>query len=431
MADLRNLVAAQQFMTHELTSFGDELFGLLYHDVGGFASKRVSQIFDQGRRISIYGVRGVGKTTAMQGMFWHGLTELDNGKVVPISVTVKGAMAAQSLKELEDVFYRAVVSGILQTAEHKKRKRKLQETARRYAPWIARKITEASGLIFPPLALASDFAEEGIRWLVRNLGQQDIQRILTSTSIDIRQSSEILINRLEERGLIPVFVIDELDKVVQDTLLSDFFDGNQSWFQGRRGVIALTYTFGESVREAVASSVRRISTVEVYPGITEYEDAMRIIHSRALLGISQIQKDEASTKNVVEEIFSQEAVKAILNVSAPNTYLMLERAYEALSRAIETRSSTVLPEHVIEEEEEIIIPTDLESLILGELVKGRLTPSDISERLDKKSPSIVRSLSRMMEKNWVTRVGAGKRAYYSLTARGSSALRRYVTNENS
>jgi len=124
-------------------------------------------------------------------------------------------------------------------------------------------------------------------------------------------------------------------------------------------------------------------------------------------------------------------VKAILNVSAPNTYLILERAYEALSRAFESRSSTVRPEHVIETEEEIIIPTVLESLILGELVKGRLTPSDISERLDKKSPSIVRSLSRMMGKNWVTRVGAGKRAYYSLTARGGSALRRYVTNENS
>lgn len=62
-------------------------------------------------------------------------------------------------------------------------------------------------------------------------------------------------------------------------------------------------------------------------------------------------------------------MKAILNVSAPNTYLILERAYEAYSRAFESRSSTVRPEHVIETEEEIIIPTVLESLILGELVK--------------------------------------------------------------
>jgi predicted transcriptional regulator len=431
MVDLKNLVAAQQFMTRELTSIGDELFGLLYHDVGGFASKRTSQIFDQGRRISIYGVRGVGKTTTMQGMLWHGLAEGDESNVIPITVTVKGAMSAQSLRELEDAFYRSIVAGILQTAEYKTMKSRLRGTARRYAPWIARKITEASSLIFPPLALASEIAEESIRWLVRNLGQQDIQRILTSTTIDIRQSSETLINRLEEKGLIPIFVIDELDKVIRDTLLSDFFDGNQSWFQGRRGVISLTYTFGESVKEAVASSVRRISTVEVYPGITNEEDAARIIHSRTLLGISQIQKDETATKSVVEEIFSEETIKAILNVSAPNTYLMLERAYEALTKAIETRSPTVQPKHVIEEEKEIIVPTDLEFLILSELSKGRLTPSDISERLEKKSSSIVRSLSRMMKKNWVTRVGAGKRAYYSLTAKGDSALRRYITKENS
>ena len=367
----------------------------------------------------------------MQGMLWHGLRGDDESGVVPITITVKGAMAAQSLKELEDSFYRSVVAGILQTAEFKTIESRLRGTARRYAPWIARKITEASSLIFPPLALASDAAEESIRWLVRNLGQQDIQRILTSTTIDIRRSSETLINRLEEKEITPIFVIDELDKVIRDTLLSDFFDGNQSWFQGRRGVIALTYTFGESVKEAVASSARRISTVEVYPGITREEEAARIIHSRAFLGISQIKKDETTTKNVVEKIFSEETIKAILNVSAPNTYLMLERAYEALSKAIEARSPTVQPRHVIVEEEEIIIPTDLEFLILSELSKGRLTPSDISERLDKKSSSIVRSLSGMMKKNWVTRVGAGKRAYYSLTAKGDSAMRRFITNENS
>jgi len=30
-----------------------------------------------------------------------------------------------------------------------------------------------------------------------------------------------------------------------------------------------------------------------------------------------------------------------------------------------------------------------------------------------------------MNKNWVTRVGVGKRAYYSLTARGDAAIKRY------
>jgi len=56
--------------------------------------------------------------------------------------------------------------------------------------------------------------------------------------------------------------------------------------------------------------------------------------------------------------------------------------------------------------------------------KGRLSPVDISERLDKRTPSIVRSLRQMMMKNWVIRVGTGKRAYYSLTAQGETAARR-------
>ena len=43
-----------------------------------------------------------------------------------------------------------------------------------------------------------------------------------------------------------------------DTVLSDFFDGNQAWFQGKQGIISLTYTFGESIKEAVASSAKRV-----------------------------------------------------------------------------------------------------------------------------------------------------------------------------
>ena len=427
MADLRSLAAAQQYMTKELTHTEDELFSLLYHDVGGFASRRASQIFDQGRRISIYGVRGVGKTTAMQGMLWHGLTASGMRNVIPITVTVRGARAASNLKELEDAFYRSVVAGILQTAEFKERRGGLRDATRRYAPWIARKITEASALIFPPLALASDVVEKSVRWLVSSLGQQNAQSVVTSTTIDIRQASESLIDRLDEMGIIPVFVIDELDKVVHDTLLSDFFDGNQSWFQGRGGAMALTYTFGESMKESVASSVRRISSIEVYPGITTEEDATRIIRSRAYLGISQVQKNEDASNVIAEEIYPHETIKAILNVSAPNTYLLLERAYTSIANALEAKSTTVQYEHVITEEEELTVPTELEYQIFCELIKGRLTPADISDRLEKKSSSIVRALARMMKRNWVTRVGAGKRAYYSLTATGDSALRRYST----
>ena len=175
----------------------------------------------------------------------------------------------------------------------------------------------------------------------------------------------------------------------------------------------------------MASSVRRLSTVEMYPGVTTQEDAEKIIYSRAFLGISQIEKNEKAAIETTQEMLPSETIKTILNVSAPNTYLMSERTYEAIQRATESKSKTVMPEHVFKEETEIEIPTQLEYRILEELSKGRLTPTDIASRLDKTSPSIVRSLKEMMNKNWVARVGVGKRAYYSLTARGDAATKRY------
>jgi len=117
MANSKNLMASQQFMTRELLSYEDELFGLLYHDIGDFAAQRSPRIVSQDRRISIYGVRGVGKTTAMQGVLWHVLSTSKDTKVMPITITVKGAKAASSIKELEDAFYRSVISGVLEVAE--------------------------------------------------------------------------------------------------------------------------------------------------------------------------------------------------------------------------------------------------------------------------------------------------------------------------
>jgi DNA-binding MarR family transcriptional regulator/Cdc6-like AAA superfamily ATPase len=424
MTNAKLLTAAQFFLTRELTTYEDELFSLLYHDVGGFASARANEIVNQGRRISIYGVRGVGKSTAMQGILWNALRTTKDERLLPVTVTVKGTKAASNMNELEDVFYRSVIAGIAQTSYFKRREPRLREAAARYAPWIAGKITETIGIIFPPLALASDLSARSVKWLVNKVKKPDIQSLITSRDLDVKQAADLLINRLTDEGLVPVFAIDELDKVSNDTLLSDFFDGNQSWFQAKRVVVALTYTFGESVREAVASSIRRLASVEMYPGIATDVDAERILRARIYVGLSQVEKDEKAALKAAQMILPTETAKAILNVSAPNAYLMLERAYDAVANALMSKAFQVLPEHVVKEEAEIRVPTGLQHLIIKELRKGRLSPTDMSERLDKSTPSIVRALGKMMMNNWITRVGAGKRAYYSLTARGEAAARR-------
>jgi hypothetical protein len=157
---------------------------------------------------------------------------------------------------------------------------------------------------------------------------------LSFSETDTRHAVDILIRNLEESGAFLVFVIDELDKINSDTLLSDFFDGNQAWFQGKQGIISLTYTFGESIKETVASSVKRFSSVEMYNGVTKLEDAENIILSRAYLGVAQICQNEKTTNDVIRAIIPPETIKAILNVSAPNTFLMLERTYAAIQKLL-------------------------------------------------------------------------------------------------
>jgi len=421
----KELVAAQQFMTRNLVSYEDELFSLLYRDIGDFASKQTPKLISQKRTASIYGPRGVGKTAAMQGVLYQALEETAENTIIPVTITVKGANTASNVKELNDAFFRSVLSGILDISKFKRKENTLREGTKKYAPWVARKMTEALSIAFPPLGLASDAAEKSMKWLVGQLHKPDIESILASTNTDTRYAADILFNHLEENGTFPLFVIDELDKVNSDTLLSDFFDGNQAWFQDKQGIISLTYTFGESIKEAVASSVKRFSTVEMYSGVTKLEDAENIILSRAFLGISQLCPNEKATNEETRKILPPETIKAILNVSAPNAFLMLERTYTAIQRAIDSSSETVTPEHVLEEETETLSPTPLEHEIMNELSKGRLTPSDLSYQLGKHSSSVVRTLQEMLSKRWVTRVGKGKRVYYSLTTRGDAAMKRY------
>jgi Cdc6-like AAA superfamily ATPase len=423
------LTAAQQQLTRWLLSYEDEFFSLLYHDVDGFAEKAAPGVFQHGRSISLYGVRGIGKTTLAQGILASGLRSSDDGKYLPVVVSVKGSRSVNVLQELEDRLYQSVLQSLLRTAGLRERFDRVKRAVGSYAPWVAGKATDAAGLVFPPAFLASDVVKDEVRKLLDRTGLGQPEKLILSKDVDMRSSIDALLERLAEKGMTPVFTVDELDKVPRDELLSEFFDGNQEWFQGKRSVISISYSFGESVKSSLVTSLARFSSVEQYKGVTTVEELRGILHPRLALGLSQVAKDESEAKAMASELFTEEAEKTILDLYVPNTHLMLESAYAGLERAKKEHAEKVLPKHIEPEAtgEESRVPTELERAILNELArKGKLTPSDLSEMTDKKAPSIVRALASMLGRGWVGRVGQGKRAYYHVTQKGEAARRKTI-----
>ena len=103
---------------------------------------------------------------------------------------------------------------------------------------------------------------------------------------------------------------------------------------------------------------------------------------------------------------------------------MLERASQAIDNALKSKAVIVSPDHVYSEPSEQTIPATLETSILRELTACRLSPSVISDRLHKDRGLTTRTLKKLMMKDWVGRIGEGKRAYYFITAKGEAANRR-------
>lgn len=155
------LTAAQQQLTRWLLSYEDEFFPLLYYDVAGSAEKTAPRVFHHGRSVSLYGVMGTGKTILAQGILASGLRSSDDdGKFLPVVVSVKGSRSVDTLRELEDRFYQSVLQSLLGASSLRDRFERAKRMARSYAPWVAAKALEAAGLVFPPAFLASMSSSE-------------------------------------------------------------------------------------------------------------------------------------------------------------------------------------------------------------------------------------------------------------------------------
>lgn len=236
--------------------------------------------------------------------------------------------------------------------------------------------------------------------------------------------TNLLLDRIEKDGNL-FFLIDELDKTRDDIILSDFFDGNQAWFQGRKAVISLSYTFGESLKDSRVTSASRISKISPFPGVTSLNDAREIINKRVTLGLLHEEENEIKAIRNAERIFPDETVNALLNVSAPNAHILLERALEALDLAVQKGSNIVHLDMVYQESSETKEPSEIETLILQTLLKsGRLSNKGLVDRLDKDKGQVSKVIKRMLSNGWVSQIGPSRRAEYYITPKGEAAARK-------
>jgi len=419
---LNNLLAAQQYVTRWLLNYDDEYFALLYHDIDDLAPSTATEVFQHGRSVSIYGVKGIGKTTLMHGILWYGLQNSQGQKFLPVIVSVTGANSVQNLAELEDKFYRAVLLGLILSNTVNERWKQAKEHLSKFTPWVVSTAVSAVGLVFPPAALASDVAKEGTKKLLEKLGIAEAEKLLASRDIDPKIACDFIIKELGDKEVHPVFVIDELDKVLNESLLSDFFNGHQGWFQGKRTIISLSYTFGMSFKDATITSVKRFSELKRVNGVTTLEQFKSIMGKRLLLGISQINSNEKEAREIAEKIFAGEAYEKILNNYVPILHLMLEAAYRSLHRAVKGNSTQVLLSDTVEESDNVIsTPTKIESLILNKLSESNKSPADLANDLSRDTPTISRSLKSMLIKDWIGKMGGGKNVQYFIKQKGEAA----------
>lgn len=418
-----NLLAAQKYVTTWLLRFDDEFFGLLYRDINGTPKDLATQVFEHGRSISIYGVRGIGKTTLMQAVLWHGLQN-QSKKFLPVIVEVVGANSVSDQAELADKFYRAVLSGLISAGSLENKHNKVKSAVSSHVPWIAASAVSVLGLIFPPIAIGSRATQKAVGALLDKLGikENGESSLLINKNIEPKIAVDFIVERLVDSDIYPVFVIDELDKVPNDTMLSEFFNGNQGWFQGKRTIISLSHTFGQSVEKKIIESLGRFSQAQKIEGPTSVDQFKNVLYARLLLGISNIEPNESRAMQTVQNIFPNEVIEQIVNRYVPNMYLMLEHSYRAIQKA-RLRKGTQLTLNDLEKFESTKIrePTETELKILDLLSKNASTPKELITKTKKNRGTITKSIKSLYSDDLIEKTGMGKNVKYTITQKGEAA----------
>ena len=421
---MKVLDASRKYLTTWLLEYTEEYFALLYHDVGGIAKSKAKEVFEHGRSLAFYGGRGTGKTTLMQGILMCGLEKYasKDRQFLPVNVLVTGANTVTSKKDLELKFYQSILAGFRLSLRTKSRLEQTKQILTNLAPWLGGGAMTTLGVIFPPVLAASGAVHQILERLTGSTDMDNMDMLVASNDVNHQTVANQIIREMEDKNITPIFVIDELDKVTDDALLSGFFEGQQGWFQGKRCIISLSFTYGQSVKDATTYSVRRFCALQKIDGVTEQSEFDSIIQKRLQLGISEIESKKNLVKSQANEIMPDHVSAWIINSFAPHINLMLEATYNSVKSALDD-GRTGLRIEDFQNNGSNEKPTELGRRILDELTMGAQQPSELAITLNKKMPTVSRILTKMKKAGWVGSEGTRSKKYF-IQQKGESARHR-------
>lgn len=410
-------------------AYADEFFSLLFVDVGNSADSLAEGLFgSEDRRVAVYGPRGVGKSAILQGIAFSGI---QHGMLkLPVVAKIGEARSVSTVAELEDRFFTAVAKAIASIPNIHSNWSKVtkEDLLAKYSPWLATAVSNAASIFSLPLAIVSRVISDTIRSVVKPSNYRSLEELLTSSSIKAPRLADLLVTKLYDQSVEPVFIIDELDKITDSDVVHNFIEGNQSWFEGKNVVLTMSHNIGESLKKISTGSISRIASPKPYMGLTNTKEGEEIIHKRAVLGYSSRYRDQSITiKNAQQEVYKilpESVLVEIIEQTFPNPSRMLRLTYDALEEAA-TKGKSV-PEAL-----RAVTPvkpsttriTKRRLQILETLSAGPMTLTELARSLDVSTGSLFVTLGRMVSKGFLQTTKDAGQVHYHLTENGNTILR--------
>ncbi|MDG6996726.1 MAG: hypothetical protein JRN52_12460 [Nitrososphaerota archaeon] len=435
---VENIRSLMVYMLSDI-EYSDEYFSLLFVDVDKKAKNLADGLFrTEDRRVAIYGPRGVGKSAILQGIGFVGIKE-HSGMKLPIVAKISEARSVTSVAKLEDRFYTAIAKGIARVPDIQAKWSKMAKSEKlaKHSAIFASAVTGAAAFFIHPLSLASGLITQTIGSIVRPSNYRSLDELLTSSSVRPSRLTDLLIARLRDEDIEPVFIIDELDKVADPDIVHNFIEGNQSWFEGKNAVLTISYNIGESLKEIATASISRIAATEPCMGLSSTKDGRDIIYKRARLGLLHFDHDnntlsldryEQSVEEKVQEIMPENDATDIIERTFPNTSRMLRLTYSTLDEAAKQGCTIrevldALSSGQSEGQIQKVRVTKQRIKILEKLSNGPLTLTELAHSLTVDTRPLFTTLTLMVRKGLLhtTKEGA-TRVYYHLTEEGNRIL---------